>query len=133
MSAVDSGLLDLDAPIARAIPDLALSGEEARELTLRRLLSQQSGLRDFIELDGSPEDAALAEFVSGPGLSDDVAFINPPGAFWNYSNPNYYIAGRALEAAVGVPYRQAIEERVFAPLGMGRSFLRPGDVLADGD
>ena len=133
MSAVDDGLLELDAPVREAIPDLSLEGPEADALTLRQLLSQQSGLSDYLEVDASSEDAALAEFAAGPGLAENVGFINPPGAFWNYSNPNYYIAGRALEAQANVPYRQALDERVFSPLGMDRSFLLPSDVLADGN
>ena len=133
MSAVDDGLLKLDAPIRNAIPDLSLQGAEADALSLRQLLSQQSGLSDYIALNSSTEDEALAEFASGPGLSENVNFINPPGTFWNYSNPNYYIAGRALEAGTGVTYRQAIEQRVFATLGMSRSFMLPGEVLADGN
>jgi CubicO group peptidase (beta-lactamase class C family) len=133
MSAVDDGRLDLDAPIRTAIPDLSLMTAESEELTLRRLLSQESGLRDYVELEGSGADEALAEFSSGSELAENVDFMNPPGLFWNYSNPNFFIAGRALEAQTGVPYREAIAERVFAPLRMERSFLLPGDVIADGD
>lgn len=133
MSAVDDGLLDLDAPIRDAIPDLSLDGAESERLTLRQLLSQQSGLSDFGALSGPADDAALAAFTSGPGLAENVHFSNPPGLFWNYSNPNYYVAGRALEAKADMPYREAIRERVFAPLGMDRSFFLPGEVIADGD
>jgi CubicO group peptidase (beta-lactamase class C family) len=53
--------------------------------------------------------------------------------FWNYSNPNFYIAGRALETATGVGYRHAIEQRAFAPLGMDRSLFLPSEALTDGD
>jgi CubicO group peptidase (beta-lactamase class C family) len=133
LSAVDDGLLDLDAPISEAIPELSLEGPEREGLTLRRLLSQQSGLSDFLVIDGPRQDEALAEFVGGPELAGNVGFSNPPGTFWNYSNPNYYLAGRALEAGTGSSYRDAIDERVFGPLGMDRSFLLPGEAIADAD
>jgi CubicO group peptidase (beta-lactamase class C family) len=133
MSAVDDGLLDLDAPIRHTVQDLSLVGAETDQLTLRVLMSQQSGLRDYAELSGSAEDGALAEFTSGPGLAENVDYMNPPGVFWNYSNPNFFIAGRALEVATGTSYREAIRERVFAPLHMDRSFLLPSEVFADGD
>ncbi|HET9959925.1 MAG TPA: serine hydrolase [Polyangiaceae bacterium] len=133
MSAVEDGLLDLDAPIRAAIPDLSLASPEAESLTLRVLMSQQSGLRDYIQLPGPAEDSGLAEFAEGAELAENVDFINPPGLFWNYSNPNFYIAGRALERSTGVSYREAIRERVFAPLHMDRSFFLASDVLADGD
>lgn len=133
LSAVDDGLLELDAPISEIVPDLSLEGPELQGLTLRRLLSQQSGLRDYLEIDGPRHDEALAEFVAGPELARNVGFSNPPGAFWNYSNPNYYLAGRALEAATGRTYRDAIDERVFGPLQMDRSFLLPEEAIADAD
>jgi CubicO group peptidase (beta-lactamase class C family) len=95
LSAADAGLLDLDAPISETVPELSLEGPEREGLTLRRLLSQQSGLSDFLVIDGPRQDEALAEFVAGPELADNVGFSNPPGTFWNYSNPNYYLAGRA--------------------------------------
>jgi CubicO group peptidase (beta-lactamase class C family) len=133
MSAVDDGLLDLDDPIQDAIPDISLLGPELDALTLRRLLSQQTGLSDYLTLDGPGDDAGLAEFASGSELADNVQFMNPPGLFWNYSNPNFALAGRALEAQTGEAYRQAIEQRVFTPLHMDRSFFLASEVVADGD
>lgn len=133
VSAADDGLLELDAPLRESIPDLSLSGVETAQLTLRRLLSQQTGLRDYLEVDGPRDDAALAAFTAGPQLADNVDYMNPPGVFWNYSNPNFYLAGRALEVATGTPYRQAVQRRVFAPLHMERSFFLGSEALADGD
>ncbi len=133
MSAVDDKLLDLDAPIRSAIPDLSLKGASLDALTLRRLLSHQSGLRDYSALSGPSDDAGLAAFTSGTELAENVDFINPPGLFWNYSNANFTLAGRALEAATATPYRQAIHSRVFAPLGMNQSFFLASEAIADGD
>ena len=133
MSAVDEGRLDLDAPIRESIPALSLDGPETDELTLRRLLSQQTGLRDFLVVDGPREDAGLAEFTSGPELADNVDYMNPPGVFWNYSNPNFYLAGRALEVGTDTLYRDAVHERVLSPLHMERSFFLGAEALADGD
>lgn len=133
MSAVEDGLLDLDAPLLEVLPDLALSDPGVEELDVRRLLSQQTGLNDFLEIEGPADDGALRDFIAGPALPASVQLVNPPGLFWNYANPNYYIAGRALEVATSQPYRLAIAERVFTPLGMQRSFWLPSEVLADGN
>ena len=133
MSAVDEGRLDLDAPIRETIPDLSLEGPETDELTVRRLLSQQTGLRDFLVVDGPREDSALADFTSGGELADKVDYMNPPGVFWNYSNPNYYVAGRALEVAAETQYRDAVRGRVLSPLHMDRSFFLGSEALEDGD
>jgi CubicO group peptidase (beta-lactamase class C family) len=133
MSAVDDGRLDLDAPIRESIPALSLEAPETDELTLRRLLSQQTGLRDYLVVDGPREDSGLADFASGAELADNVDYMNPPGVFWNYSNPNYYLAGRALEVGTQTPYRDAVRERVLAPLHMERSFFLGSEALDDGD
>jgi hypothetical protein len=59
--------------------------------------------------------------------------MDPPATFWNYSNPNFYVAGLAVERAGGVPYKDAVKARVLAPLGMTRTLFLPADVKADGD
>lgn len=133
MSAVDDGLLELDAPIRDAIPDVSIEGPEVDALTLRLLLSQQTGLTDYLTLQGPSDDAGLAEFTSGSELAQNVHFMNPPGLFWNYANPNFTLAGRALEASSGAMYREAIDQRVFTPLHMERSFFLAREVMADGN
>ncbi len=77
------GLLELDALLRDAIPDVSLAGPEVAELTLRLLLSQQTGLTDYLTIQGPSDDAGLAEFTSGSELADNVQFMNPPGLFWN--------------------------------------------------
>ena len=59
--------------------------------------------------------------------------MDPPGTFYNYANPNFDLAGLALERAGGVSYRQAVADRVLSPLGMTRTFFLPSEVIADGD
>jgi CubicO group peptidase (beta-lactamase class C family) len=49
--------------------------------------------------------------------------MDPPGTFYNYANPNFALAGLALERAGGVSYRQAVANRVLSPLGMKRTLF----------
>ena len=97
------------------------------------LPSHQSGLYDYGVLDGPTDDAALSQFLSSPAFAANEYFMDPPGTFYNYANPNFALAGLALERAGGVGYRQAIPDRVLSPLGMTRTFFLPSDVLADGN
>jgi len=47
---------------------------------------------------------------------------------WSYSNAGYVLAGRACEAATGVSYSEAVQERLLEPLGLERtSFEEPPD------
>ena len=50
---------------------------------------------------------------------------------WSYSNAGYVLAGRACEAAVGMSYSEAVQERLLEPLGLERtSFEEPPDAAA---
>jgi CubicO group peptidase (beta-lactamase class C family) len=57
----------------------------------------------------------------------------PPGAFWNYSNPNFVFAGLISEELDDRYWPDIMVEDVYAPLGMDRTFLRKAEVEADGD
>ncbi len=131
---VDSGTLTLDATLTSVVPDVAINDPgNLASLTLRQLLSQQSGLYEYGVLSGPTDDATLSQFLTSPAYAANEYFMDPPGSFYNYSNPNFYLAGLALERASGVTYRQAISDRVLAPLGMERTFFLPSEVIADGN
>ena len=44
-----------------------------------------------------------------------------PAAHWHYSNTGYEILGKIAEHAGGKPLAQLLKERIFVPLGMGRT------------
>jgi CubicO group peptidase (beta-lactamase class C family) len=133
MSLVQDGKLDPTALVTSAIPDLALDPTYLKSLTLHEVLSQQTGLFDYLVLDGDRSDASLSQMLTSSIWRTTDYFMAPPATFWDYSNPNYYIAGLAVERAAGVSYRQAVAQRVLAPLGMTRTVFLPSDVTADGD
>ena len=116
-----------------AIPDVALDTTYLPGLTLHDALSHQSGLLDYIVISGDASDSALSQMLTSTTWRTTDYFMDPPATFWNYANPNFYLAGLAVERADGVPYRQSVQKRVLAPLGMTRTFFLPSDVKADGD
>jgi CubicO group peptidase (beta-lactamase class C family) len=134
---VQERTVDLDATLLSVVPDVTITdtsgGGNLGALTIRQLLSHQSGLYDYLVLDGPADDAALSGYLTSPSFAADEYFMDPPGTFYNYANPNFALAGLALERAGGVSYRQAVTDRVLAPLGMRRTFFLPSDVVADGD
>lgn len=131
---VRAGKFSLDTPLTSLVPDAALNGGGSlAALTIRQLLSHQSGLYDYLLVDGPNDDGALSQYLTSPDFAANVYFMDPPGSFYNYSNPDYYLLGLGLERSGGVPYRQAVAERVFSPLGMTRTFFLPTEVIADGD
>ncbi len=131
---VQAGTVDLDATLISVVPDVAVNdAANLGALTIRQLLSHQSGLFDYGVVDGPTDDGALSQFLTSPSFAANEYFMDPPGTFYNYANPNFSLAGLALERAGGVSYRQAIDQRVLSPLGMTRTFFLPSDVIADGD
>ncbi len=133
---VQAGKLDLADPVTKLAPSLAVNGTELATLTVKQLLTHDSGLRDYLVVDAPAAeqvDAALASFLTGSGFRSVEYFMDPPGSMWNYANPNFYVAGLLAERASGTSYRALLATGLFAPLGMSRTFFLPAEVLADGD
>lgn len=133
---IASGDITVEGPVTDVIPEFAgLTPEGTPDMTMEHLLTHSSGVVDYLEIDAPPgeqTDAALDSVLTGR-LAQDGYLMSPPGRMWNYANPNYYILGLVVERIVGQPYAQVMEERVFGPLGMARTWFRPEEVMADGD
>jgi CubicO group peptidase (beta-lactamase class C family) len=111
--------IDLNAPIGRYVNQLS---PEIASLTANQLLSHTSGLRDTAVMYGSHDDAALGTEIrawTGAWL------FTKPGRVMSYSNPGFWLAGYITEVLTGKPYADAMEARLFRPLGMTRTTLRP--------
>jgi CubicO group peptidase (beta-lactamase class C family) len=120
----DSGKLRLDEPLP------------GHRFTLRQLLRHDAGLRDYAEL---PDYFAAVERGDLPWSDADLLarveadkLAYEPGIGWTYSNAGYLLVRRAVEAAFGADLDIALQQLVFAPLGvMGvRIALQPGDLAA---
>lgn len=116
MQLVESGQLELDAPLSRHVADHPYGDA----LTLRMLLAHTGGVPNPMPLDwffveGEPVDreAALAQV-----LADHPKLSNPPGSAHGYTNLGYWLLERAIEHAAGKPYAEVVRERVLAPLGI---------------
>lgn len=131
---VSAGQLSLDMPVSTALPgfSLAESPDWADQTTLHDLISHQGGLYDYTPWDNFPDDADLHDRSYGEVAAHEWAMA-PAERMWNYSNPNFSLAGLAVENADTRPWPDIISEDIFAPLGMTRSFARLSEVVADGN
>ncbi len=121
MTLVDDGALDLDAPVVTYLPDLRLADERAREtVTLRQLLTHQSGMYGDYYDDFGMGDDALARCVAS---FHTLRQLTAPGELWAYCSSGFMLAGRVAEVVTGQPFETAMRERIFAPLGLDRSFF----------
>ncbi len=131
---VDAGTVDLDAVVVDYVPELSFSEDPqwVSQITVHHVLTHQSGLRDRFPWLGTGDDDELSQWLVEEYADEGFMWV-PPGTMWNYSNPGFTVVGRAIETASGRTYREYLSDRVWAPLGMERTFLQPADVLADGD
>jgi CubicO group peptidase (beta-lactamase class C family) len=134
MTLVAEDALDLDAPVTDVLPPFGDPQhlDYPAALTLRQLLSHQGGLAEVSNINGPRGDDALAEAVLGEMFAR-VPYLVRPGTFYNYSNANYSVAGLMAERVAGVPYRTAVQDRIFGPLQMTRSTFDVEAVDADGN
>jgi CubicO group peptidase (beta-lactamase class C family) len=94
------------------------------------LLSHTGGLASDPSF--SPQDTD--EYVNAIARYVDRCFLLPQvheqlGQRFSYSNAGYVIAGRLVEVVSAVSWRQAVEERIFKPLGMRHALANPAEVL----
>jgi len=115
----EEGKLKLDEPIGKYAKGLS---PKIAGLTAHQLLSHTAGLRDDAQMFGRHDDEALAE--TARALKDDFLFA-APGRIYSYSNPGYWLSGYLIEAVSGKPYADVMDERLFKPIGMHRTTLRP--------
>ncbi len=113
------GKIDLNAAVGRYISGLP---PRLSQVTANQLLSHTAGLQDVAPMYGSHDDGALG---SGIHSWTDAWLFTSPGKIFSYSNPGYWMAGYLVEVTSGKPYADAMEARVFQPLGMTRTTLRP--------
>jgi CubicO group peptidase (beta-lactamase class C family) len=135
---VERECVDLNAPITDYLRDFSFRYDAnwAPSITVRNLLTHTSAMADFFVIDtpGYKDDDALSSYFSGPYRESVYAYLMAPaGRMFNYTNPGYMLAGWVTESVSGTYYRHYIQENVFAPLEMTRTFFLPEHVIADGD
>ncbi|MEO8384947.1 MAG: serine hydrolase domain-containing protein [Betaproteobacteria bacterium] len=122
-------VVDLDTPAIRYWSALKLLDDRASQITLRDLLTQQSGL-------GAVDwpyfwDARLTR----QDFLDRLEFVpsaKPFRAGFAYSNANFVIAGKLLETATQSTWESLVKQRLLSPLGMFNSGFYAPDSLKVG-
>lgn len=116
--AAEQGFLSLDDDVRKYIPELPDYG---RPITLRQMLHQTSGFRDFLALTYlsgrgtsalSSPDSVLKLIARQKGLN------NAPGEEFVYSNSNYFLLGVVIKRATGKSLAEFSRANIFQPLGM---------------
>ncbi len=121
---VDEGLAAWDDPVVEHLPWFRVKDPWiTREITLRDLLSHQSGMPGAAYPVLAVVDAR--ETAEGLRLLDNQG---PLRQGYRYSNQAYGVAGLVVEAAAGMSWGAWVRERLLAPLEMRNTGTSPYDV-----
>ncbi len=114
---VADGSLRWDSKVSDYVPNFQLSDPLAtRRATVADLLSHRVGLRAYNAYDRDIE--ANAEYYS---VAQKLAYAPlecAPGQCYAYQNVAFSLIGDVVFAATGSFYDQAVDRRIFKPLGM---------------
>lgn len=120
----EAGKLDLDAPIARYLPDYR--ADTGAKVTLRRLMTNTSGVPNGFSAwtKANPDpDLFKKTFTTAEAVklwcSGDLAF--EPGTKFDYVLTNWVIITAIIEAVTGKPYAEAMADLVTGPLGLAHT------------
>lgn len=117
------GRLDLAARPSRYLrhlPDLPVS--------IDQMMRNSSGLPDFLELcrlGGIGLDHPVRPEDIDAVIARSRHLNFEPGSRFLYSNTNFLLLGRIIEAIEGAPLGEVLARRIFRPLGMSATQLTP--------
>ncbi len=126
MQCRDDGLLALDDPIGRFLPESGYGSA-----TVRSLLAHVSGMQSEPVgpwWERNP-GVAVPELL---GANDGSGAVFGPGQHFHYSNLAYGLLGEAVARVRGRSWFSLVQERVLDPLGMTRTSYLPEEPYAPG-
>jgi len=104
---VDQGLIGIDDPVGKYLPDFPTTGDKA--ITLRQCFTHTSGFYGHGSLGG----------VQNPWLDNSLALWLPyiePGKRHYYNGMGYNLAGKSMEIVSGKSIFHLFQEYLFSPL-----------------
>ena len=141
MHLCEQGLLALDDPMAKYLPKELVQGihvyrghDYSTQITIRQLLSHSSGIADYYDQKGADGKSLFEIFVESPDrrwavdqtierAKKDLKPKFPPGEGTFYSDTNFQLLGKIIEAVTGKSLQAAYEELIFRPLGLTHTYL----------
>ncbi len=126
---VERGLLDVDAPVVRYLPEV--EGSVYAGCTVRHLLDMTVAIdfeEDYADPDGDVVRYRLStgwDVRAGHAQPSDLrGFLctlrgtgKPHGAVFDYVSPNTDVLGWVFERAAGLPYAQILSQCIWQPMG----------------
>lgn len=125
---VEAGLLGINDSLAMWLPIEAARIDNADDITVRQLLQHRSGVPDFDSQTGFSWTRAHTDEDVLLQLIYDKAADFDPNERYEYSNTNYLLLGRILNAALGYHHHDFVQNNILSPLGMTNTYSLLSDV-----
>jgi len=141
MGLYEKGALSLNDPMGRYLPEGLIRGihrfegkDYSQEITIKQLLSHTSGIADYYSERPKGGKSLFELFLEEPNRSwtvdktierarDDLKPNFPPGTDASYSDTNFQLLGKVIEAITGRPLHIAYQDFFFRPLGLKHTWL----------
>lgn len=124
----DRGLLALDDPITRWVPELRLLHDPygmIDRITIRMLLGHSAGFQDptwpYRRYAWQPFEPTRWEQLVAMLPYQQLEFR--PDSRYGYSNPAFIYLARVIEALSGDAWQAYVAKNLFTPLGLSRSYF----------
>lgn len=111
---VERGLVDLDAPVQRYVPDFP---ERRWPVTTRQLGGHTAGIRHY----RGQEMLSARNYptvTSGLAIFADDSLLFEPETDWSYSSYGWNLLSAVMESASGEDFLPFMRDEVFEPLGL---------------
>jgi len=130
MRLVDRGLVKLDTPVIKYLPELKLKTAQAtRTVTVRNLLTHTSGLaRDDSGL--LDPNFTVAQVIASAARTP---LVGAPGKVYEYSNVNAILAGEIIHRVSSKSWETFTREEILRPLGMTKTNFTQAAMKATGN
>ncbi|HTJ57113.1 MAG TPA: serine hydrolase domain-containing protein [Devosiaceae bacterium] len=115
---IEDGLLTLDDPVGRFVPEFA-TGDKAA-IRIRHIVSHTSGIQSNPKLYHEHQnwETLLPAYLALP-------LVGQPGAMFLYSSINFILLALIVERASGRKLDELLAERIFTPLGLEITYTPP--------
>jgi CubicO group peptidase (beta-lactamase class C family) len=125
----DRGLLSLDDPVGKYVPELGAVHDpfgSVSDIKIRHLMSHSAGFRASTWPWGGdkpwhPFEPTRWEQLVAMLPYTDIQFA--PGSRYSYSNPGVIFLGRIIELLSGDDYEMYVTKNILMPLGMHETFF----------
>ncbi|WP_329048378.1 beta-lactamase family protein [Amycolatopsis sp. NBC_01488] len=124
---VGEGVLDLDEPVRKYLPEFTIADQEAAaRITVRQLMCHTSGFEGDIFTDTGRGADCVEKYVATLG---DVPQLFAPGEMFSYNNAAFCVLGRVVEVLRGKAYNDCLADHLFVPLGLTHAAASPYEAI----